>query len=239
MFLYIKMYEYSINNKRFKSLYGVQKYYLNNYKGILKDGFTFHYKNDNEVYLVLNINKVHIRTSILFETLYYQGYDLVLFGKSNNDIMQTIIELYSEYLSYESYLLYGITDDINFFMESSYKNFSNPKDYITSEEINIMAYKCAEYDLENDKTKKFDMVFAEYLNISKNDLIEEFYNKYNYDYHEKVLKDLIVIISLPIASSILNDSISNYQIAKKEYLYNKKNSQKLALSKINKYGGKL
>ena len=153
--------------------------------------------------------------------------------------MQTIIELYSEYLSYESYLLYGITDDINFFMESSYKNFSNPKDYITSEEINIMAYKCAEYDLENDKTKKFDMVFAEYLNISKNDLIEEFYNKYNYDYHEKVLKDLIVIISLPIASSILNDSISNYQIAKKEYLYNKKNSQKLALSKINKYGGKL
>lgn len=231
------MYEYSINNKRFKSLYGVQKYYLNNYKGILKDGFTFHYKNDNEVCLVLNINKVYIRTPILFETLYYQGYDLMLFNKFNNDDMQTIIELYSEYLSYENYLLYGIADDINFFMVSPYKGFSNPEDYVTSEEINIMAYKCAEYDLENDKTKEFDVIFTEYLNISKNDLIEEFYNKYNYDYHEKVLKDLIVIISLPIASLILNDSISNYQTIKKEYLYNKNISQKLALSKINKYGG--
>ncbi len=231
------MYEYSINNKRFKSLYGVQKYYLNNYKGKLKDGFTFHYKNDNEVCLVLNINKVYIRTPILFETLYYQGYDLMLFNKFNNDDMQTIIELYSEYLSYENYLLYGIADDINFFMVSPYKDFFNLEDYVTSEEINIMAYKCAEYDLENDKTKEFDVIFTEYLNISKNDLIEEFYNKYNYDYHEKVLKDLIAIISLPVISLILNEAISNYQTIKKEYLYNKNSLQKLALSKINKYGG--
>lgn len=236
MFSFKKMYEYNINNKRFKSLYGVQKYYLNNYKGTLKDGFTFHYKNDNKVCLALNINKAYIKTPILFETLYYQGYDFMLFNKFNCDDMQIIIELYSEYLSYENYLLYGMADDINFFMVSPYKDFSNPEDYITSEEINIMAYKCAEYDLENDKVKEFDVIFAEYLNIPKSDLIEEFYNKYTYDYHEKVLKNLIDIISLPVAALILNESVNNYQTTKKEYLYNKNRLQKLILQK-NKYGG--
>lgn len=84
-----------------------------------------------------------------------------------------------------------------------------------------MSQKCALYDIENDLSQcDYDALTEEYMNLSTVDLVFEYENKYNEDYHIKYVDDLLKTSHDPIIKNSILKTKNIYKDLKQYYIQN-------------------
>ena len=94
-------------------------------------------------------------------------------------------------------------------------------DYISNEECLVMSQKCALYDIENDLSNcSYDSLVEEYMNLSTAELVFEYENKYNEDYHMKYVDVLLKMYRNPILKDSVLKMKNSYNDLKQYYIQN-------------------
>lgn len=94
-------------------------------------------------------------------------------------------------------------------------------DYISNEECLMMSQKCALYDIENNLSPcEYDDLVEEYMNLSSAELVFEYENKYNEDYHMKYVDDLLKTYQDPIIKNSVLKAKNSYKDLKQYYIQN-------------------
>lgn len=210
--------EVYFNDKKYDSMKELQ----NNYLKLLQ--------TNEDIFKLLIKENDHI----LFEGRFSRNNDTQnIFEYVHKELMKKFEELEKEKMYLEIQTIEYEIDLIDslyviFFYEMSEIEvpliFDEPNtfiDYISDEECLLMSQKCALYDIENDLSQcDYDALIEEYMNLSTVDLVFEYENKYNEDYHIKYVDDLLKTShDLIIKNSILKTK-NIYKDLKQYYIQN-------------------
>ncbi len=192
----------------------------------LKENYSKWFKNSHDDYFQILIiddgnitfDRKFIRNEHddIFNTMYKQlnqklleNLDNVYIARSIEEDIDTIDFIYCIYF-------HELHSEIS--IELNHYTFD---EYITEEETLIIAQRCAIYDIENDNSNiDVEQLTQEYMNLSTEQLLEEYEIRYNDDFHISYIQEQYSYVTDVNMKRIIDKSLSQYQSLKNYHFKN-------------------
>ncbi len=221
------MYVIEIDGHKFKEYDAAKEYYLY----IIHKNKSMHFKLYRKDEVIIDEEFAleesnHNFFGFVFTAIQKNIFKKILGGKDSYEDSEKLTELEKMYVHY-----FQIKNDIND-LSIDYSSNEDYINYISQDEINIMADMCALYDIENGELKNKDELALEYMAIPVEELVFQFEQKYGYDYHVQYYNDLSK--SDNNLKHILDKHIKHYLAVKNDLNISKENKNTLILERKKK-----
>lgn len=205
--------EIYFNGKEFKTMEGLQKAYQKWTAENEDEFFNLCIKEGKDIIFEHQFPRGDVNLSI-FEHMHRYLTDELLSNLNSRSLIDDIETVDTLYLLYYNEIHIDSTLTIALDQESYC-------DYISNDERLIMAQRCAMFDIENDSPiQSLEELTQEYMDMDTSQLLEEYENRYDHDYHIAYLDNIAKSSDDANIQRIARKSSSEYRTLKEYTLKN-------------------